>query len=174
VALTAATDAATRRLKRNPQCCAQSDAAHQPNNRNPDSHPPIHPPNHPPTHQTHPPTHPPPHSPTWPLQVKYTTLAWRPITAFRAGYPGFTAAPTWTPLLNTPAHPEYPSGHQVSVGALLEVILDTLGGKDKVRGDGSVVFWVGGGGAEERGNGLGDTLVPPYGQEVLERRAAEG
>jgi hypothetical protein len=33
---------------------------------------------------------------------------------------------------NTPAHPEYPSGHQVSVGAILEVILRTLGGKDDV------------------------------------------
>jgi hypothetical protein len=33
---------------------------------------------------------------------------------------------------NTPAHPEYPSGHQVSVGAILEVILRSIGNKDAV------------------------------------------
>jgi hypothetical protein len=31
---------------------------------------------------------------------------------------------------NTPSHPEYPSGHQVSVGAILEVILRTVGRDD--------------------------------------------
>jgi hypothetical protein len=30
----------------------------------------------------------------------------------------------------TPAHPEYPSGHQVSVGAILQVLLRTLGRDD--------------------------------------------
>lgn len=65
-------------------------------------------------------------------QVKYGKMGWRPVTAFRSGYPGFTPVPTWTPLLMTPPHPEYPSGHMVTVGALLEVILDTLGGRDKV------------------------------------------
>ena len=33
------------------------------------------------------------------LQLKYSTLHWRPITAYRAGYPGFTAVSTWEPLL---------------------------------------------------------------------------
>ena len=67
------------------------------------------------------------------LQVKYSTLAWRPVTAFRSGYPGFNADTEWTQLLSrTPAHPEYPSGHQATVGALLEVIVSTLGGKEKV------------------------------------------
>lgn len=56
----------------------------------------------------------------------------RPITAFIEGYPGVKADPSWTPLLTTPNHPEYPSGHQVTVGAILEVLLRTLGGKDNV------------------------------------------
>jgi hypothetical protein len=31
-----------------------------------------------------------------------------------------------------PAHPEYPSGHTFTVGAVLEVLKRTLGGKDNV------------------------------------------
>jgi hypothetical protein len=65
------------------------------------------------------------------LQVKYTTLHWRPITAFRSGYPGFQAVPDWEPLLTTPVHPEYVSGHQATVGAILEALVQTLG-KEKV------------------------------------------
>jgi hypothetical protein len=38
------------------------------------------------------------HTP-FPLQVKYSTLAWRPITAFNQGYPRFEAQPEWRPLL---------------------------------------------------------------------------
>jgi hypothetical protein len=52
--------------------------------------------------------------------------------ACRTGYPGFTADSSWTPLLKTPSHPEYVSGHQVTVGAILEVLIKTLGGKDQV------------------------------------------
>jgi hypothetical protein len=33
------------------------------------------------------------------LQVKYSTLHWRPVTAFRTGYSGFESVPTWEPLL---------------------------------------------------------------------------
>jgi hypothetical protein len=53
-------------------------------------------------------------------KVKYSTLHWRPITAFAQGAPGVAAAAEaaegaeWVPLLRTPPHPEYPSGHQVS------------------------------------------------------------
>ncbi len=36
---------------------------------------------------------------------------WRPITALRAGSPGVAADPSWTPLIETPPFPEYPSGH---------------------------------------------------------------
>jgi hypothetical protein len=33
------------------------------------------------------------------LQLKYDILAWRPITAFRSGFSGFQAVPSWEPLL---------------------------------------------------------------------------
>src|SRR5262245_30329506 len=50
---------------------------------------------------------------TW--DVKYTYNFWRPVTAIRAadadGNPDTAADPTWTPLLVTPAHPSYSSGH---------------------------------------------------------------
>ena len=36
---------------------------------------------------------------------------WRPITAIRQGSPGVTADPDWEPLVQTPQHPEHPSGH---------------------------------------------------------------
>lgn len=71
-------------------------------------------------------------------KLKYEILRWRPITAFRQGYPAqgrvpaFAADPSFTPLLMTPPHPEYPSGHQAAVGAVLEVLLRTLGGDKAV------------------------------------------
>jgi hypothetical protein len=43
--------------------------------------------------------------------AKYTYRLWRPQTAIRSGFPGFTAAPTWTPLGKTPADPSYPGAH---------------------------------------------------------------
>ncbi|MBC7799553.1 MAG: vanadium-dependent haloperoxidase [Gemmatimonadaceae bacterium] len=36
---------------------------------------------------------------------------WRPITAIRTGGPGFEKDEDWEPLIATPPHPEYPSGH---------------------------------------------------------------
>ena len=46
---------------------------------------------------------------------KYTYSAWRPYTAIRAGdtdgNPATVADPTWTPLVKTPNHPEYPAHH---------------------------------------------------------------
>ena len=46
---------------------------------------------------------------------KYTYSAWRPYTAIRAGdtdgNPATIADPTWTPLVKTPNHPEYPANH---------------------------------------------------------------
>ena len=36
---------------------------------------------------------------------------WRPITVIRAGYSGVKSDPGWTSLIETPPHPEYPSGH---------------------------------------------------------------
>ncbi|KAH6905815.1 phosphatidic acid phosphatase type 2/haloperoxidase [Coprinopsis sp. MPI-PUGE-AT-0042] len=54
-------------------------------------------------------------------KTKYTYNAWRPITAIR--YPGVYLStgenisnPTWEPLVDTPNHPEYLSGHSVYGG----------------------------------------------------------
>jgi hypothetical protein len=47
--------------------------------------------------------------------AKFTYNAWRPITAIEnadeIGNPGITEDPTWTPLITTPAFPEYVAGH---------------------------------------------------------------
>lgn len=43
--------------------------------------------------------------------AKYTYHLWRPQTAIRSGFPGFTADPNWTPLAKTPADPSYPGVH---------------------------------------------------------------
>jgi PAP2 superfamily len=58
-------------------------------------------------------------------QAKYRYLFWRPVTAIRTG----SVAPdtSWTPLLATPAHPEYPSGHTTYAGAA-QAILERLAG----------------------------------------------
>ena len=36
---------------------------------------------------------------------------WRPITLLREGAAGVSPDPDWVPLVETPPHPEYPSGH---------------------------------------------------------------
>ncbi|WP_240805576.1 vanadium-dependent haloperoxidase [Streptomyces sp. A1547] len=56
---------------------------------------------------------------------KYAYARWRPVTAIRTGSLG--TDPAWTPLHQTPAHPDYPSGHNTYSGAA-EVILDALAG----------------------------------------------
>ncbi|MEV4315081.1 vanadium-dependent haloperoxidase [Actinocrispum sp. NPDC049592] len=53
---------------------------------------------------------------------KYTYLRWRPVTAIRA-----TDDPQWTPLHVTPAHPDYPSGHNTYAGAA-ETVLTAFAG----------------------------------------------
>jgi hypothetical protein len=57
---------------------------------------------------------------------KYSYLYWRPITAIRHadldGNPATTADPSWSPLLATPTHPEYPSAH----GCLTSALTDSL------------------------------------------------
>ena len=44
-------------------------------------------------------------------QEKEGFSLWRPITAIREGGFGLAADPEWRPLIETPPHPEYPSGH---------------------------------------------------------------
>jgi len=48
-------------------------------------------------------------------EAKYVYVFWRPVTAIRTG--SVDPDPTWTPLLATPRHPEYPSGHAGYAGA---------------------------------------------------------
>ena len=65
--------------------------------------------------------------------TKYDYNAWRPITAIpNANETGNTAIiqdPTWTPLLTTPAFPEYVAGHPVFSAAAAQV-LDSFFGAD--------------------------------------------
>jgi hypothetical protein len=60
------------------------------------------------------------------MDAKYHYQFWRPITAIRNGdNDGNNATerePSWTPLIDTPMHPEYPCAHCIisgSVGAVL-------------------------------------------------------
>ena len=46
---------------------------------------------------------------TWRTKYEYETI--RPVSVINNGWEHFEARPDWTPLLITPAHPEYISGH---------------------------------------------------------------
>jgi hypothetical protein len=65
---------------------------------------------------------------------KYTYRFWRPITAIRNadidGNPATTPDPTWLPLTTTPNHPEYPSQHGCSTGALARVLAHAIGSNE--------------------------------------------
>ncbi|MFJ8948138.1 vanadium-dependent haloperoxidase [Streptomyces sp. NPDC102395] len=56
---------------------------------------------------------------------KYAYERWRPVTAIRTG--AIEPAPDWTPLHTTPAHPDYPSGHNTYAGAA-QTVLSALTG----------------------------------------------
>lgn len=60
------------------------------------------------------------------MESKYFHQLWRPITAIRAGgtdgNPNTEPDPTWSPLSNTPNHPEYPSAHAFATGAVAEAL----------------------------------------------------
>jgi hypothetical protein len=58
--------------------------------------------------------------------AKYTYVFWRPVTAIRTG--AVDPDPSWTPLLATPRHPEYPSGHTGYAGAA-QAVLERLVGR---------------------------------------------
>jgi len=64
-------------------------------------------------------------------EAKYTYVFWRPITAIQnADFDGNAATTgdlTWAPLLVTPAHPEYPSGHSTASGAASAVLAAFFG-----------------------------------------------
>ena len=59
-------------------------------------------------------------------EAKYYYVFWRPITAIRLGStdgnPGTTEDTGWTPLLTTPNHPDYPSGHATVSPAAAKVL----------------------------------------------------
>lgn len=65
------------------------------------------------------------------FDAKYHYAFWRPITAVRAGDTDGNDAtvgdPTWTPLIGTPNHPEYPSAHSCLTPASGRVIARFLG-----------------------------------------------
>jgi hypothetical protein len=58
--------------------------------------------------------------------TKYRFAAWRPVTAIREasriGNPRLLADRRWTPVLATPAFPEYPSGHSAFSAAAARVL----------------------------------------------------
>lgn len=66
----------------------------------------------------------------WDAKFRYNF--WRPVTAIsRAaedGNAGTEPDAAWLPLLNTPAHPEYPSGHSTFSGAAAVVLAHFFGG----------------------------------------------
>ncbi|MFF8289644.1 vanadium-dependent haloperoxidase [Streptomyces sp. NPDC016309] len=68
----------------------------------------------------------------WDAKLHYGT--WRPITAVREadrdGNPATRADPDWEPLLTTPPHPDYLSGHAASGGALMRTLTGLFGTPD--------------------------------------------
>jgi PAP2 superfamily len=56
---------------------------------------------------------------------KYHYQFWRPVTAIRND--ATTPDPTWSPLVTTPNHPEYPSAHGCVTSALSAVLAHALG-----------------------------------------------
>jgi len=67
------------------------------------------------------------------FEAKYQYNYWRPITAVRNGdidgNPATERDAAWTPFIDAPMHPEYPSGHAILAGALGAVIDAELAGQ---------------------------------------------
>jgi hypothetical protein len=63
--------------------------------------------------------------------AKYYYSFWRPVTAIRNGdidgNPVTVPDSGWTPLANTPAHPEYPSAHGCFTGAVADSLKQYFG-----------------------------------------------
>jgi hypothetical protein len=67
------------------------------------------------------------------FDAKYHYAFWRPVTAIRAGdtdgNPRTVADASWSPLIVTPNHPEYPAAHACVTTAGAHVLADFLGTK---------------------------------------------
>jgi hypothetical protein len=65
------------------------------------------------------------------FDAKYHYAFWRPVTAIRAGETDGNAAtvadPSWSPLIATPNHPEYPAAHACVTTAGAGVLARFLG-----------------------------------------------
>jgi hypothetical protein len=70
------------------------------------------------------------------FEAKYTYVFWRPVTAIPLadtdGNPATIEDLSFTALLITPNHPEYPSGHSCLSGAAGEVLAQTFGENSKL------------------------------------------
>ena len=66
--------------------------------------------------------------------AKYKCLYWRPVTALNAEADGSVTNnyTKWAPLLNTPPHPSYPSGHSGTVTSAYDILKYFFGDKDKL------------------------------------------
>jgi membrane-associated phospholipid phosphatase len=61
--------------------------------------------------------------------AKYTYWFWRPVTVITSGGDGSPAIADWSPLLETPNHPSYISGHSGFSGAAATVLTDRFGAR---------------------------------------------
>lgn len=64
------------------------------------------------------------YSASWAVKKQFDF--WRPVTAIRNA--AENPDPNWEPLLNTPAHPDYPSAHCMYSGAAARVLQKLFGG----------------------------------------------
>ena len=60
------------------------------------------------------------------FEDKYYWKFWRPVTAIHEaasdGNPTTAPDPNWTPLVDTPNHPDHPSGHACASGAIASTL----------------------------------------------------
>jgi membrane-associated phospholipid phosphatase len=79
-------------------------------------------------------------------EAKYHYVTWRPVTAIPLadtdGNPATSADPSWTPLLITPAFPEYPSGHSTVSAAAATVLAHYFGSNSSFMVDSDVMTGV--------------------------------
>jgi hypothetical protein len=72
-------------------------------------------------------------------EAQYAYCFWRPYTAIRLanndGNDATEADPNWTPLLDTPNHPEYPSGTCTLTSAMVEALIASYGDDFSFTGD---------------------------------------